>query len=302
MILSIIICCYNRERLLPYCIESIFNQQYQNSDIEIIFIDNNSTDNSGEYFKSQIGKDARFSFKYFVEKKQGLSHARNRGIEESSGRYVAFVDDDAIMKEDYFQKTVDFINKYPDCLAFGGIINVHFEGTPPVWENKYVNSMFGYFRPSEKPFIFDSSNYPRGSNMIFLRTLFTEVGNFNPKLGRVKRGLAGNEEKDLFQRIYRNGHTVRFDPSLIVDHIAPVERTQIPFVKKQAQGTGNSERIRTQELGTLGYLKAIIKECMKWVATVLLALMYTFKGQYKKGVMLVRFRLWISSGIFGFVK
>ncbi|PCJ64947.1 MAG: succinoglycan biosynthesis protein [Bacteroidetes bacterium] len=299
MILSIIICTYNRVRLLPYCIDSIFNQNYDKNDIEIIFIDNNSTDGSGDYFKNLMDKDPRFTFKYFLETKQGLSYARNRGIQESIGKYVAFVDDDAIMKEDYFQKISDFIYQHPKCQAFGGIINVHFESTPPRWENKYINTMFGYYYRGNESFIYKNSDYPRGSNMIFLKTLFDEVGIFNPKLGRIKRGLQGNEEKDLFQRIYAKRHIVRYDPNLIVDHIAPPERTEISFVKRQATGTGNSERIRTQELGLFYYIKALILESLKWIATFLLAILYFFKLTPMKGIILIRFRYWISSGLVG---
>ena len=249
-----------------------------------------------------MAKEKRYPFAYFVETNQGLSFARNRGIKESKGQYVAFVDDDAIMRKDYFQNVIDFIDKTTKPIAFGGIINVHFEGNPPKWENKYINSMFGFFRPSESAFKFSRNDYPRGSNMIFHRQIFTDVGDFNTKLGRVKRGLAGNEEKDLFHRIYDKNIDVYYDPELVVDHIAPVERTEISFVKRQAQGTGNSERIRTQSSGTIAYLKAILKETFKWGATLLLFVLYVLKGQPSKGNILIRFRYWISSGLLGFAK
>ena len=114
--------------------------------------------------------------------------------------------------------------------------------------------------------------------------------------------MAGNEEKDLFHRIYDKNIDVYYDPELVVDHIAPVERTEISFVKRQAQGTGNSERIRTQSSGTIAYLKAILKETFKWGATLLLFVLYVLKGQPSKGNILIRFRYWISSGLLGFAK
>lgn len=299
MVLSIVICTYNRIRLLPYCLESILKQDYDGKEVEIILVNNNSTDNTAEYYQQFAREHDRYPFRYFEEEKQGLSHARNRGIAEAKGRYVAFVDDDAILREDYFSNTLGFIARYPSIAAFGGPILVHFEGEPPVWENKYINSMFGYFEPQNMEFVFDRTNYPRGSNMIFKQSLLDEVGVFDPKLGRVKRGLQGNEEKDLFMRIYDAGHTVRYDPELVVEHIAPVERTTIAFVRKQANGTGYSENVRTRTIGIGAYLKKLLFEAMKWVATLLLFFFYTLRLQPAKGWVLIRFRLWISCGILG---
>jgi glycosyltransferase involved in cell wall biosynthesis len=299
MVLSIVICTYNRIRLLPFCLESILKQDYNKDDIEIILVNNNSTDNTSEYYNNFRTNNQKFPFEYFDETNQGLSFARNRGIKESKGEYVAFVDDDAILRPDYFTNIIRFIHKYPDCDAFGGKILVHFEGEPPKWENKYINSMFGYFNVGDQPFVFDKTNYPRGSNMIFKNSLIKEVGDFNTKLGRVKRGLEGNEEKDLFQRIYNAKKEVRYDPTLVVEHIAPVERTTISFVRKQANGTGYSENIRTKNIGGFAYLKKLIIEGMKWGATLLLFLLFLLKFQPSKGIILIRFRYWITSGILG---
>ena len=299
MVLSVVICTYNRIRLLPFCLKSIVDQDYNGDEVEIILVNNNSTDGTYEYYKEFAAQHPHIAFRYVDEEEQGLSNARNRGIKEAKGSYVAFVDDDAILRKDYFSNTLDFIQRHPNCPAFGGTIRVHFEGQPPRWENKYINSMFGYFHPSDQAFVFDRTNYPRGSNMIFKQSLLNEVGVFDPKLGRVKRGLQGNEEKDLFLRIYNAGHEVRFDPKLVVEHIAPVERTTIDFVRKQANGTGYSERVRTLDQGLLSYLKKIGFEGMKWIATALLFAKYTLQLQPQKGWVLFRFRYWISAGILG---
>ncbi len=299
MVLSIVICTYNRIRLLPFCLESILDQDYKGKDVEIILVNNNSTDNTAEYFKAFQNDHSEFSFRYVEETNQGLSFARNRGIKESEGEYVAFVDDDAILRKDYFQNIINFIKQYPDCDAFGGKILVHFEGQPPRWENKFINSMFGYFNVGDQPFIFDKTNYPRGSNMIFKQSLIDQVGDFNTKLGRVKRGLEGNEEKDLFQRIYQANKQVRYDPNLVVEHIAPVERTTIAFVRKQANGTGYSENVRTKNIGIGAYIKKLGLELLKWGATFLLLIWFCIKLQPAKGIILVRFRFWITCGILG---
>jgi glycosyltransferase involved in cell wall biosynthesis len=62
---------------------------------EIIVVDNNSTDNTFNIVK-EFKKNSKVPVKYVKEEKQGLSHARNRGIRESKGRHIAFIDDDAL--------------------------------------------------------------------------------------------------------------------------------------------------------------------------------------------------------------
>jgi len=283
---------------MPYCIESILWQTELSKDkVEIIFVDNNCTDGTDQYLKQVCADNPEIAMHYFLETKQGLSNARNRGAEEATGTHLAYIDDDAIMKKDYFQKCLEFIEDNPKCDAFGGPIFVHFEAEPPKWENKYINSMFGYFNPSNEPFTFTSSNYPRGSNMIFSKELLDEVGLFDPNLGRIKKGLGASEEKDLFARIYKAKKKVQYDPSLIVDHIAPVERTTFEFVKKQATGTGRTEVMRVKNIGGLAYPKALLLELMKWGATLLLWIKYALQGHIAKGNSLIKFRYWISKGL-----
>lgn len=298
MKLSVVICTYNRIRLLPYCIESIKTQTELNQNkVEVIFIDNNCTDGTDKYLKQVVHDNSEITISYYLETNQGLSHARNRGVKEAKGTHIAYIDDDAILSSNYFEKCLQFIQDNPDCDAFGGPIFVHFEDTPPSWENEYINSMFGYFNPSNKPFTFNSTNYPRGSNMIFSKSLFEEVGLFNPDLGRIKKGLGASEEKDLFARIYKANKTVKFDPGLIVDHIAPVERTKIEFIRNQATGTGRTEAMRVKSSGSISYIKTLFLEALKWVATFFLWFKYLLNGQMSKGNILIRFRYWISKGL-----
>ena len=89
-LISVIVPVYNVEKYLEKCLNSLVNQTYQN--IEIIVVDDGSTDNSG-----RIADD--FALKYDIikvihTKNGGLSAARNVGIENAGGEYIAFVDSD----------------------------------------------------------------------------------------------------------------------------------------------------------------------------------------------------------------
>ena len=87
--LSIVVPVYNVGDLVKKCIESLINQSY--SDIEIIIINDGSTDESVKYIEPFL-KDKRI--KYIYQNNKGLGGARNVGIEESAGEFITFVDSD----------------------------------------------------------------------------------------------------------------------------------------------------------------------------------------------------------------
>lgn len=93
---SIIIPVYNTELYLQKCLDSIINQSFTN--IEIIAIDDHSTDNSLNILKSYQQRDKRINI--LENYGRGLSQARNFGIENSLGKYIMFVDSDDWIKED----------------------------------------------------------------------------------------------------------------------------------------------------------------------------------------------------------
>ena len=91
--ISVIVPVYNVENYLEECLESIQNQTYTN--IEVIMINDGSTDGSKEICERFCLQDNRF--KLVTQENQGLSAARNRGVKESVGQYIMFVDSDDVI-------------------------------------------------------------------------------------------------------------------------------------------------------------------------------------------------------------
>lgn len=105
VVISIIIPVYNGEGYLQKCIESIQKQTY--SDIEIILINDGSTDNSGRICDEFTGKDKRI--KVIHKKNEGVSIARNIGIQEAKGEYIGFVDCDDYLESAMYEKLLKSI-------------------------------------------------------------------------------------------------------------------------------------------------------------------------------------------------
>ncbi len=109
--LSVIICTYNRQKYIYNCLKSIADNEYGVNEYEIVLINNNSTDDT-EAECDRFRKDfPQIDFNYFVEKQQGLSYARNRGIAEAKGDILVYVDDDATVNKDYLSTIAVFLNK-----------------------------------------------------------------------------------------------------------------------------------------------------------------------------------------------
>lgn len=99
-LISVIVPVYNTEKYLRKCIESILSQSYKN--IELLLINDGSTDSSAEICREYLDKDKRCY--YFEKENGGLSDARNYGIERAKGEYITFVDSDDFFLEEAIEK------------------------------------------------------------------------------------------------------------------------------------------------------------------------------------------------------
>jgi len=106
--ISIIVPVYNVEKYLSQCIDSLINQTYTN--IEIIFINDESPDNSKRILEEYVLKDYRI--KIINQENTGLSKARNKGIEAATGDYIMFVDSDDWLELNSCEVAISFLLKY----------------------------------------------------------------------------------------------------------------------------------------------------------------------------------------------
>lgn len=116
-LVSVIIPVYNVEAYLRECVDSIVNQTYKN--LEIILVDDGSTDNSGKMCDEYAKKDNRI--KVFHKTNGGQSDARNFGIEVATGDYLYFLDSDDAVPKCAIKKLVDCCKRESADVSFSGI-------------------------------------------------------------------------------------------------------------------------------------------------------------------------------------
>lgn len=115
-LISIVVPVYNAETYLSRCIDSILSQTYKN--LEIILIDDGSTDSSQEICRIYRNKDNRV--KVIHQKNKGVSAARNRGLFHAAGDYLGFVDADDWIEPDMYRTLYELINVYNSDIAICG--------------------------------------------------------------------------------------------------------------------------------------------------------------------------------------
>ncbi|MBR6162661.1 glycosyltransferase [bacterium] len=117
---SVIIPVYNTEKYITQCLDSIINQTL--NDIEIICINDNSTDNSLGILKEYSSKDKRIKI-INLKKNSGVSKVRNEGIKVATGEYIAFVDSDDFIDLDFYEKLYNIAKESNSDCAKGNIFN-----------------------------------------------------------------------------------------------------------------------------------------------------------------------------------
>jgi len=110
---SVIVPVYNASALVGRCLDSVFGQEGSCS-IEVILVDDGSTDNSVEIINARPEQDR---IRLFRQANSGPSAARNRGIAEARGRYIAFIDADDYWLPGFLNVTTHFLKKHAECVA-----------------------------------------------------------------------------------------------------------------------------------------------------------------------------------------
>ena len=126
-LISIIVPCYNVEKYLQKCVDSILNQTYRN--IEVILVDDGSTDSTPQMCDEFLEKDERV--KVIHKANGGLSDARNVAIDCFKGEYVTFIDSDDYVALDFVETLFGLIAKYNADMSVMWA-NMFYEGTEPI--------------------------------------------------------------------------------------------------------------------------------------------------------------------------
>jgi glycosyltransferase involved in cell wall biosynthesis len=229
-LISIIICTRNRASEVSECLEALAPQSKLFDDVEVLVIDNGSTDNTKEVVSMVAGRE-NAHIRYVYEGVPGLCQARNTGAREANGEYLAYIDDDERIGPDWILKIKQFFsqNHYD---SVGGKVAVTIEGEPPLPIPGSMMWFFGQSSLGEVAKVLTYPSHPQGGNFVVKRKAFMDTGGFDTNLK-----LYG-DETEFFRRFSRKGYTMYYDPDILVTQSIPAERLVLTELKQKAYKWG----------------------------------------------------------------
>jgi len=210
---------------------------------ELLVVDNGSTDDSCRVIEQTLRNHA-VAWKLIVEQRPGVNHARNRGIAESSGDILIFVDSDVTFSPHWLESYCKAFKTYLDVDVFGGRVVPDIPDSPPEW--------FALHGPYARPSItitvdlgdsnlvrpLSSSEGPVGPNMAFRRAVFERFGDFDTDFGLRPGSLVAGAEYEIFDRLAGSNLAFAYVAGASVLHPIRTDQLSKVYFLRRLHGTG----------------------------------------------------------------
>jgi GT2 family glycosyltransferase len=220
--LSIAVCTRDRPEHLAICLNAL--RKLSRAPLEILVIDNApKTQATRELIETSFPEVT-----YILESTPGLDWARNRAIASAKGDIVAYTDDDVVVDEGWSDAIVRMFARNEDVMAVTGLVMPYeLETEPQVLFEKYGGFSRGFVRKWYRPSDAEraklamlhagAGKFGTGANMAYRRSVFSEIGMFDPALD-VGTLTNGGGDLDMFFRVLKFGHTLVYEPAAMVRH------------------------------------------------------------------------------------
>jgi glycosyltransferase involved in cell wall biosynthesis len=239
--ISAIVCTHNRAAYLNKALQSLVDQSLRQDRYEILVVDNCSMDSTKDVI-------AEFSsvknLHYCHEAQLGLSYARNTGWRAAKGRYVAYLDDDAIACPTWLETIVDVfetVTPRPGCI--GGKTSPIWEAPRPTWLSDELVSGLTVIDWSETPQTLPdlTRQWLVGANLAFPVDILQEVGGFTSGLDRRGSRLLSSGDIFLEKQILKAGYSCFYHPLIAVEHHIPRTRLEKSWFMRRYYWQGISD-------------------------------------------------------------
>jgi glycosyltransferase involved in cell wall biosynthesis len=234
--IDLVICTYNNAGLLDRTLACMTAQKVQ-TDIDwgITIINNNCTDHTPEVVEKYAAQSL-VPLRMIAEPVQGLGAARLCAAENTRRDWIAFIDDDCLMQEDWLTCAQEFAEKHPGCGAFGGKIILEFETPPPSYVRRFPYAYAGKNHgdhPKRRPWV-------AGTGMTLRRTALEASGWLKKQYldDRTGAQLISGGDVEMGLRIAAAQWEVWYNPACVLRHIIPERRFSRPYLRRILFGLG----------------------------------------------------------------
>ena len=240
--ISVVICTLNRDYYLRSALQSLVDQTLSRENFEILVIDNGSVDKTKEVATQE------FSFLgnifYIHEPQTGLNYARNTGLNNSRGKYIAYLDDDAIASPQWLENILNvFQHSAPNVGCVGGKIDPLWESDRPEWLSDNLLGYLAILDISPISTILSKGQFLYGVNFAFDKNILQSIGGFEAGLDRQGKNLLSNGDIMVQKRIQDQGYVCFYDPQISVQHQIQATRLKPEWFYQRAYWQGISDAI-----------------------------------------------------------
>jgi GT2 family glycosyltransferase len=219
-----VVCTHDRPALLARCLGSLVALRERGAgnapELEILVVDNAPSDDAARDAASRLPR-----IRYVREPITGLDFARNRGLAEATGEFVAYFDDDVTVDPGWLEGFVEAWSAHPDAAAVTGPVLPLELVTPAQIEFERLGGFVRHFRKTRfGTTLAGNDDYPCGAgifgtgcNMAFRRDALRSIGGFDEALDTGAR-LPGGGDLDIFYRLVRAGQVIVSEPRCLVLH------------------------------------------------------------------------------------
>jgi glycosyltransferase involved in cell wall biosynthesis len=234
--ISIVVCTQNRAGLLRGGLASLYDLEADGFNYEILVVDNGSTDDTQKVIAAAAA-ESKHPLRGVYEANKGIVSARNCGIREARGKWIAFFDDDQLADRRWLSELYRGAEEQR-CRVVGGSVHLAFPSGCERQLDPTVRMLLGEAKLSNQPVSYGGRLTPGAGNLMIERSVLDEVGVF-------LRTVSGRgEDTDLFSRIERAGIASWYIPTAIVQHLTPPERLEETYLLSLARrmGVGIAQR------------------------------------------------------------
>ncbi|MER3440531.1 MAG: hypothetical protein C4296_04035 [Gemmataceae bacterium] len=277
MKVSVIICTWNRAKLLDMTLAHMQRLRIpEGVEWELIVVNNNCTDDTDAIIAKYTG---RLPIHRLFEPKQGLSFARNSGVEQAKGELILFTDDDVLVDSEWLAEYVKAAQDHPQAAYFGGtiapwIIPDGLHRKVQRWPDLLTTlplRQFGAYVGS-----FPDGERPYGANMAFRSFVFQDCL-FRTDLGPVKRQHIVGDETDLINRLDAKGYQGIWVGTAKVSHYVDPSRLTLRYYMKKWYAIGQTHARMDRDLPsrcTMGFPRWLLKQAVLSYVRFLACLLY----------------------------
>lgn len=221
---SVVVCSYNRERTLGAALASVAGQATGGEfEFEIVVVDDGSTDRTSEVVGQAAGASS-VTVRYIRESGRGVPFARNRGVQEARGEWIAFFDDDQVAEREWLLELLRAARE-TGARVVGGVRRLRFQQNPTPALGPLTREVLG--EKCYGPRVCRSNRYTLActGNVLVRRDVFDEIGYFDTGMYR------GMSDIDFTRRAFDAGVESWYTPRAVVWHLIPPHRLEEDYLK-----------------------------------------------------------------------